>query len=81
LNPGLKVCFYHRIIIPEHFGFRNIEECISLFVSISEICQRRKFNDRFTFLAFLGFKKAYDSVPINNIFKKLNNIDIHGKFL
>ena len=27
---------------PEQFGFRNKEECVSLFISIGEICQRRK---------------------------------------
>jgi len=34
------------------FGFGNREECIILFVFIREICQRKKFNDQFTFLVF-----------------------------
>ena len=79
INVGLKILskivtkrisdysFSNGIIRPEQFGFRNKEECISLFVSIREICQRRKFKDKFTFLAFLDLKKAYDSVPIYNI--------------
>jgi len=43
------------------------EECISLFISVREICQRRKFQGKFTYLAFLNLKKAYNSVPIFNI--------------
>ena len=35
---GLK----NNFIRPEQFGFRNKEECVSLFISIREICQRRK---------------------------------------
>ena len=55
INVGLKIlskivtkrisdyAFSNGIIRPEQYGFRNKEECISLFVSIREICQRRKF--------------------------------------
>jgi len=71
--------FTHGIIRSEQFGFRNNEEYISLFVSIREIRQRKKFNDQFIFLVFLDLKKAYDSVPIYNIHAKHNNIDICGK--
>ena len=93
INVGLKIlskivtkrisdyAFSNGIIRPEQFGFRNKEECISLFVSIREICQRRKFKDKFTFLAFLDLKKAYDSVPIYNILTKLNYLGIRGKCL
>jgi len=35
---GLK----NNFIRPEQFGFRNKEEGVSLFISIREICQRRK---------------------------------------
>jgi len=52
---------------PEQFGFRNKEECISLFISIHEICRRRQLENKETFLAFLDIKKAYDSVPIGDI--------------
>ena len=37
---------------------------ISLYISIREICQKRKFQGNFTYLAFLDLKKAYDSVSI-----------------
>ncbi len=74
-----KYAFDHNFIRPEQFGFRNHEECISLFVSIREICQRRKFQGKFTYLAFLDLKKAYDSVPIFNILTKIYHLGIRGK--
>jgi len=66
INVGLKIlskivtyrisnyALFHGFI----FGFRNKEECLSLYISIREICQRRKFKDKFTYLAFLDLKKA-----------------------
>eukprot|EP00833_Pecoramyces_ruminatium_P003122 jgi/Orpsp1_1/1177154/evm.model.c7180000060391.1 len=69
----------HNFIRPEQFGFRTKEECISLFISIREICQRRQFLKKKTFLAFLDLKKAYDSVPIYNILSKLDCLGIRGK--
>jgi len=72
---GLKNSF----IRPEQFGFRTKEECVSLFISIQEICQRRKNDNKETYLAFLDLKKAYDSVPIGNILYKLDALGIRGK--
>ena len=74
-NYGIR----HNFIRPEQFGFRNKEECISLYISIREICQRRKINGKSTYLAFLDLKKAYDSVPIYNILTKLFRLGIRGK--
>ena len=74
-----KYAFNHNFIRPEQFGFRNHEECISLYISIREICQRRKFQNKFTYVAFLDLKKAYDSVPIYNILTKLFHFGIRGK--
>ena len=50
-----------------------------LFISVREICQRRKFQGKFTYLAFLDLKKAYDSVPIFNILTKLYHYGVRGK--
>jgi len=74
-----KYVLSHNKIRPEQFGFRTKEECISLFISIREICQRRKFQGNFTYVAFLDIKKAYDSVPIYNILTKLYKLGIRGK--
>ena len=52
-----KYAFRNNFIRPEQFGFRNHEKCISLYISIREICQRRKFKGKFTYVAFLNLKK------------------------
>jgi len=69
----------NNFIRPEQFGFRNKEECVSLFISIREICLRRKNVNKETYLAFLDLKKVYDSVPIGNILYKLDALGIRGK--
>ena len=76
----VQYAFSQRIIRPEQLDFRNKEECIGLFVSICEICQRGKFNDQFYLFAFLNLKRAYDSIQIYNILTNLNNIGIRGKY-
>jgi len=78
--------FLMKLLDRNSLVFGNKEECICLFVSIRKICQRRKYNDQFTFLAFLDLskkkkKKAFDLVPIYDILKNLINIGICGKCL
>jgi len=41
----------------EQYGFRNREECISLYTALRIICQRRKFEYMDTYLAFLKLVK------------------------
>ena len=80
-NRIAKYTLEHKFVRPEQFGFRNKEECISLYISIREIYQRRKFQGSFTYLAFLDLKKAYDSVLIFNILTKLYNLGIINRGL
>ena len=49
--------FLMKLLDRNSLVFGNKEECICLFVSIRKICQRRKYNDQFTFLAFLDLSK------------------------
>jgi len=69
INVGLKIiskivtnrisnyALNHNYVRPEQFGFRNKEECVSLFISIREICQRRKFKGKKTYVAFLNLQR------------------------
>jgi hypothetical protein len=41
--------------------------------------RKKKFQDNFTYVAFLDLKIAYDSVPIYNILIKLYKFDIRSK--
>jgi len=54
-----------------------------LYISIREIYLRRKFNNNFTYVGQSSWilNKAYDLVPIFNIFTKLFHLSIHGKIL
>jgi len=56
-----------------------VKECISLFISVREIYQRRKFQGKFTYLVFLDLKKANDSLPVFNILTKLYHYGVRGK--
>jgi len=47
LNRIAKYALEHKFVRPEQFGFRNREEWISLYISIREICQGRKFKGNF----------------------------------
>ena len=74
-----KYAFKHNFIRPEQFGFRKHEECISLYISIRVICQRRKFKGKFTYVVFRDLKKGYDSVPIFIILTKIFHLGIRNK--
>jgi len=45
------------------------------------ICQRRKFKNKDTYLAFfLDLRKAYDSVPTYNVLMRIHHFGIRGKY-
>jgi hypothetical protein len=44
-----------------------------------EICKRRQYYNKDTYLAFLDLKKAYDSVPIRDILNKINRLGVRGR--
>ena len=48
----------NNFIRPEQFGFRNKEESVSSYISIWEICQRHKNDNKETYLTFLDLKKV-----------------------
>ena len=75
-NRIAKYALEHKFVRPKQFGFRNKEECTALRI----ICQRRKFENKDTYLAFLDFKKAYDSVSIYNVLMKIHHLGIRGKY-
>jgi len=56
-NRIAKYALEHKFVRPKQFGFRNKEEYISLFISIREICQRRKFQGNFYLSYFFSILK------------------------
>jgi len=71
-----------KIILLDQNNLDSIikEESVSLFISIRDICQRRKNdNNKETYLVFLDLKKACDSVPIGIILYKYDTLGVRGK--
>ena len=66
---------------PSQAGFRQLEECVTQAACVVEACQRRRIAGKSTFLTFIDFKKAYDTVPHAALFAKLSRAGVRGKFL
>jgi exonuclease III len=62
-------------------GFREKEEAIEHVVCLHEIKLRRKRQGEPTYIAFIDFRKAYDSVPHGALIAKLSAIGVHGRSL
>ena len=62
-------------------GFRPLEECVAQAAALLEVLQRRRQAGKPTYLAFIDFKKAYDTVPHEALFLKLTRIGICGRAL
>ena len=68
----------NSILVDEQNGFRASRSCIDhIFVLIS-ILRNRKCQNLSTFLTFIDYKKAFDSVDRSLLFFKLSEIGICG---
>lgn len=68
-------------LIREQAGFRSPEETLAQSCALLDILQRRREAGFDTWLAFVDFKKAFDTVSHEGIFAKCRKIGIHGKVL
>jgi exonuclease III len=69
------------MVVREQAGFRPREECMAQVMSLYEVLRRRFLNKEDTFVLFLDFQKAYDVVPHEALFRRLQVLGIHGQFL
>ncbi len=82
LSDRINQCFEdQRLFSPAQAGFRKKEECVTQVACLYELCRRRQIRDLPTYLLFVDFKKAYDSVPHEALFRKLFNYGIRGRTL
>jgi hypothetical protein len=67
--------------IPQQAGFRVREECAGHVCALYEMLSRRSISGKRTYIAFVDITKAYDTVPIEALFRKMELIGLSGKVL
>jgi hypothetical protein len=68
-------------LAPEQAGFRAREECVGQACALYEIIRRRFCNGLCTYVAFIDFRKAYDTVPHEALLLKLRKAGVTGRCL
>ena len=68
----------NNIFAEEQNGFRAGRSCIDHIFVMCTVLRNRKLLRKDTFLCFIDFKKAFDSVDRNLLLFKLSNIGVHG---
>ena len=71
----------NNIIADEQNGFRAGRSTIDHISSLTNILETRKLKRKQTFVAFIDFKKAYDSINRNLLWSKLEDLGIAGNIL
>ncbi|KNZ53808.1 hypothetical protein VP01_312g7 [Puccinia sorghi] len=61
--------------------FRYGQETTSHVIALSEIIQRRRNDMQVTYALFVDFKKAFDRVPHEGLWVKLEQLGIHPKLI
>ncbi|MCO5552343.1 hypothetical protein L7F22_005854 [Adiantum nelumboides] len=62
-------------------GFQNQEECVAQVIALKEIVLRRKVIKNPTYAAYIDFEKAYDTVPHEALFLKMEAAGIGGRVM
>jgi hypothetical protein len=70
----------NKILAEEQNGFRASRSCIDHILVLCSILRNRKALGLSTFISYIDFQKAFDSVDRNLLFFKLSQIGISGKF-
>ena len=77
LNTRLqKFLEQHNLLAEEQNGFRSGRSCIDNIFLLCRILRNRRLKGKETFLCFIDFKKAFDTVGRNLLFSKLKEIEI-----
>ena len=70
----------NSILVEEQNGFRATRSCIDHIFVLCTILRNRKSLGLSTFLSYVDFKKAFDSVDRSMLLYKLSQIGVKGKF-
>ena len=69
----------NKILVEEQNGFRSSRSCIDHIFVLITVLRNRKLLGKDTYLAFIDYKKAFDSVDRNLLFFKLALNGVSGK--
>ena len=67
------------ILVDEQNGFRASRSCIDHIFTLVTILRNRQSHNKSTFLSFIDFKKAFDSVDRILLLHKLSGIGVVGR--
>jgi hypothetical protein len=65
-----------NFLSPVQNGFRKQHECLQHVSTLLNTCQWRRSKGKTTWMAFLDFRKAYDSVWLNGLWWKLAKLGV-----
>ena len=68
----------NKILVDEQNGFRACRSCIDHLFVLCTVLRNRKLSGKETFLSYIDYKKAFDSVERNLLLFKLSQIGITG---
>jgi len=72
----------YNVLAREQAGLRTREECAAQVIALVECVQRRWNKEmRPTFACFIDLRKAFDRVPHEALFRKLESLRIRGRCL
>jgi len=81
-NRRLKAVEAHSILVRERAGIHTREECAAQVTALVE-CVQRRWNKEMhpSYGCFIDLRKAFDRVPHEALFRKLEGLDIRGRCL
>lgn len=65
----------------EQAGFRRYEETHTQITGLYEVLRRRQVQGLPSYVTFIDFAKAYDTVPHEALFLKMEKIGVHGRMM
>ena len=68
----------NKILVDEQNGFRACRSCIDHIFVLCTVLRNRKLQGKDTFICYIDYKKAFDSVDRNLLLYKLSQIGITG---
>jgi hypothetical protein len=74
-------CESAKLIVPEQAGFRRHEEAVAQFIAVAEIARRRHIEEKTTYAIFVDFKKAFDKVHHEALYRILEHMGVRGTAL